>query len=66
MNLFSLTKPNSFLPSRPQEDYLLVSQKYPIYVVADGVSLNMDEKVPYPADSGAGELAKLFLSLIHI
>ena len=44
----------------PREDYHLVSGKYPIFVIADGVTLKRDEHGNYPVPSGAGELAKLF------
>jgi hypothetical protein len=44
----------------PQEDYLLVSKKFPIFVVADGVTLELNEQGEYPNPSGAGQLAKLF------
>ncbi len=44
----------------PQEDYLLVSKKFPIFVVADGVTLECNEQGEYPQESGAGEIAKVF------
>ncbi|MFA6422430.1 MAG: protein phosphatase 2C domain-containing protein [Candidatus Buchananbacteria bacterium] len=48
----------------PQEDYLLMSQKYPIAVVADGVTLEFQKDGKYPNPSGAGELAKIFCETI--
>jgi serine/threonine protein phosphatase PrpC len=44
----------------PQEDYLLNSKQYPIFAVADGVTLLIDEESRYPNPSGAGEVAKIF------
>lgn len=44
----------------PQEDYLLESRKYPIFAVADGVTLELDKKGSYPNPSGAGEVARIF------
>lgn len=46
----------------PQEDYLLISKRYPIYVVADGVTLLqwIIEDRPYPHPSPAGEVARIF------
>ena len=38
----------------PQEDYLLVSPHSPIFVVADGVTLERDPAGQYPYPSGAG------------
>jgi hypothetical protein len=48
--------------SHPQEDFLLVSEKYPIFVVADGVTLiqYLIEKREYPVPSPAGEIAHVF------
>lgn len=46
--------------NHPQEDYLLISEKYPIFVVADGVTLELDKNDNYPNPSGAGEVAKIF------
>ncbi len=48
----------------PQEDYLLVSEKFPIFVVADGVTLECNEQGEYPAESGAGELARVFCEAV--
>ena len=46
----------------PQEDYLLISNRYPIFVVADGVTLiqNLIEKRPYPNPSPAGDVTRIF------
>ena len=41
----------------PQEDYLLCSDKHPIFLVADGVTLEHDSEGIYPNPSGAGQLA---------
>jgi hypothetical protein len=46
----------------PQEDFLIVSDKYPIYIVADGVTLIqfLIEGKEYPSPSPAGEVARIF------
>lgn len=47
----------------PQEDFFAVSERYPILVVADGVTLEFDPKLgptSYPNPSGAGEAARIF------
>jgi len=46
--------------NHPQEDYLLISQKHPIFVVADGVTLEPDKNGNYPNPSGAGKVARIF------
>jgi hypothetical protein len=46
--------------AHPQEDYLKVSAKLPIFVVADGVTLEFKKDGTYPNPSGAGEAAKIF------
>jgi len=50
--------------THPQEDYLLLSKKHPIYVVADGVTLIrylLDNKEgAYPNPSPAGDVARIF------
>lgn len=45
-----------------QEDFLLKSEKYPIFVVADGVTLiqYVLNKNKYPNPSPAGEIARIF------
>lgn len=43
-----------------QEDYLLQSEKYPIFAVADGVSLEFNKDGTYPIPSGASEVAHIF------
>lgn len=48
----------------PQEDFLLKSEKYPIFVVADGVTLELDKDKNYPNPSGAGEAARIFCETI--
>jgi len=52
------------LTPHPQEDYFIISKKYPIFVVGDGVSLNFDEGVKYPKKSGAGEATKIFCEAV--
>lgn len=44
----------------PQEDYFAVSEKFPIFVLADGVTLEMNESGEYPNPSGAGAVARIF------
>lgn len=48
----------------PREDFLLSSSKYPIFVVADGVTLIQylidKDKNEYPNPSPAGEVARIF------
>ncbi len=46
--------------SRPREDYHAASDIYPIFVVADGVTLELDSSGRYPDPSGAGEAARIF------
>jgi hypothetical protein len=48
--------------SHPQEDFLLKSEKHPIFVVADGVTLiqYILDKKDYPNPSPAGEIARIF------
>lgn len=60
MKVFSATKQPSFLLNHPQEDFFLISNKYPIYAVADGVTLNIESGEHYPKKSGAFEVAKIF------
>jgi hypothetical protein len=53
----------------PQEDYLLASVSPPIFVVADGVTLNFkkiifENKARYPNPSPAGEVAKIFCKAV--
>lgn len=48
----------------PQEDYLLASQRYPIFVVADGVTLELDSLGRYPVLSGVAEAARIFCEVI--
>lgn len=64
MKTFSILKPASFLAPRPQEDFFIISKKHPIFVVADGVSLNFDNDSDYPSHSGAGEVAKIFCEAV--
>lgn len=52
----------------PQEDYLLASDSPPVFVVADGVTLNFkkiaEEGGKYPNPSPAGEVAKIFCETV--
>ncbi len=48
----------------PREDYHMISEKFPIAVVADGVTLKRDSDGNYPVTSGAGQLAKLLCEAI--
>ena len=50
--------------AHPQEDYLLASEKFPIFVVADGVTLEFGTDGTYPNPSGAGKLARIFCEAI--
>ena len=64
MKVFSTLKSGIFSAPRPQEDYFVVSKKYPIFVVADGVSLNFNNDSDYPGHSGAGKAAKIFCEVV--
>lgn len=44
----------------PQEDYLWLSEKHPIFVVADGVTLEPDKDGRYLSPSPAGAVARIF------
>lgn len=46
--------------SHPREDFYKISKKYPIFAVADGVTLELDKKGRYPNPSGSAAVAKLF------
>lgn len=52
----------------PQEDYLIASNSSPVFVVADGVTLNFKKIVEgngkYPVPSPAGEVAKIFCEAV--
>lgn len=50
--------------SHPKEDFHKISKKYPIFVVSDGVTLEMDKKGNYPKNSGAGRVAKIFCETV--
>lgn len=60
MHLLTLIEPSSKAAAtpHPQEDYAASSGKYPIYAVADGVTLEVAGE--YPAHSGAAEAARIF------
>jgi len=49
-------------PPHPQEDFFCVSKKYPIFAVADGVTLIqfLLEGKDYPNPSPAGDVARIF------
>jgi len=64
VKVFSILKSGLFNNSHPQEDYFSISNKYPIFVVADGVALNLDNDSEYPEHSGAGEVAKIFCEAV--
>lgn len=53
----------------PQEDYLLASKDKPVFVVADGVTLNfkklIEDNKEYPNPSPAGEVAKIFCEAVE-
>lgn len=49
--------------SHPQEDYFEISGKFPIFAVADGVTLEYSGG-KYPNPSGAGEAAKIFCEAV--
>ncbi|MCX6724455.1 MAG: protein phosphatase 2C domain-containing protein [Candidatus Staskawiczbacteria bacterium] len=63
MKVFSILKLASFPDPRPQEDYFCISKKYPIFIVADGVSLQTKDGESYPKQSGAGMVARVFCEL---
>jgi hypothetical protein len=64
MKIFSTLKPALSKTPHPQEDYFSVSKKYPIFVVADGVTLNLNNNEDYPEKSGAGDVAKIFCETV--
>ena len=60
-----------YLPEQyqhPQEDYLIASDVPPIFVVSDGVTLNVkklaEDNMQYPNPSPAGEVAKIFCETV--
>jgi serine/threonine protein phosphatase PrpC len=63
-----LTKYLSESYEHPQEDYLLTPGSPPVFVVADGVTLNFKKIAEagelYPAPSPAGEVAKIFCEAV--
>lgn len=50
--------------AHPREDFHKISKKYPIFVVSDGVTLELDKKGNYPKNSGAGKVAKNFCETV--
>jgi serine/threonine protein phosphatase PrpC len=55
----SFTEP-FFKPTHPAEDSFLINKKFPIYAVADGVTLQIPEGKKYPRVSGAKMAADIF------
>jgi hypothetical protein len=53
-----------FCHDHPQEDYFLVSKKFPIFVSADGVTLIPEKRDKYPNPSGVYEIEKIFCEKI--
>jgi len=64
MKIFSIIKKSSLRPERPKEDYLVLSKKFPIFAVADGVTLRAKTGKKYPNPSGAAQVAKIFCEKI--
>ena len=46
--------------THPQEDYAVIDDQYPIFAVADGVTLDVAAGESYPEDSGAAQVARIF------
>ncbi len=61
--LFTISEP-ALLGSKndrhPKEDWFAVSKKFPIYAVADGVTLEKNKLGHYPRSSGAQKVAQIF------
>ena len=53
----------------PQEDFLIASDMPPVFVVADGVTLNfaklIENNQKYPKPSPAGDVARIFCEAVH-
>lgn len=64
MRILSISKPAVFRDFHSQEDHFLISKRYPIFVVADGVTLNFDNGKDYSSASGAKEAAKIFCEAV--
>ena len=60
LNSFGVDVGGSGDGARPREDYHAASKKYPIFAVADGVTLEPGPDGKYPDPSGAGEVARIF------
>lgn len=58
MQIFSFSFQN--FKERPNEDYFLISKKYPIFAVADGVTRYIEAGEKYPKISGARLAAEEF------
>ncbi len=54
-----VTLPREEWPTHLQEDYWLCSEKYPVAIVADGVTLEFVDNT-YPDPSGAAAVSKIF------
>jgi hypothetical protein len=64
MKLFSACHLSSVYKGHPQEDFFLSSSRYPIFAVADGVTLKLDENGNYPNPSPAYDVAKIFCEVV--
>lgn len=64
LNSFGLEIKDFGKTEHPQEDYLAVSKRHPIFAVADGVTLELNKDGTYPSFSGSGEVAKIFCETI--
>ncbi len=64
LNSFGIDVDGSSDGARPREDYHAASMKYPIFAVADGVTLEPGPDGKYPDPSGAGEAARIFCTEI--
>jgi hypothetical protein len=60
LKVFKILEPPSKDYTHPQEDYLLILEKYPIFAVADGTTLIFNKEEGCPEISGTGEVAKIF------
>lgn len=64
LNSFGIELRNASKRAHAQEDFLAVSKKYPIFAVADGVTLETGPDGVYPKVSGAGSAAEIFCKTI--
>jgi len=58
--LFTISEPANHKP----EDYFAVSKKFPIFAVADGVTLEKNKLGRYPRSSGAQKAAQIFCKTV--